>query len=303
MISTSRPIRPRHATQDVVRQLRITAYERASGWVTSLLIVFGCFMVVMFAFWLTSQVWNSDPSNPQPPVEGLAGGGNQAPEQVVLDEPKKEEIQTADELPMDVTVEAVTDAVSTLLAQLDALMPRSRGDEPGKGDGHSGPPRGYVEIDIVPRWERWEIRFDPVRSQIYAQQLDCFGIELGAVGGSNQNIDLASGFSTGNPQRSSKLAAAETRLYMTWREGTLANADHQLLNLAGIPTDDRIVMQLYPKQLENELALLERAYAGRRDIRSVKKTIFGIRPAGDRFEFFVMDQRYRLYPKDTAISN
>jgi len=67
------------------------------------------------------------------------------------------------------------------------------------------PPLGSWE-DYVPPWERWELRFESVNLTVYAQQIDHFKIELGAVGGEP--------FNTVNYARN--LSKSENSLTQTW---------------------------------------------------------------------------------------
>jgi len=63
---------------------------------------------------------------------------------------------------------------------------------------------------------------------------------------------------------------------MSWRQGRLQEADRQLLERAGVATEGRIIVQFFPPELENTLAMLEQRFAGR-DAAQIRKTIFGLR--------------------------
>ena len=266
--------------------------------VLALLMLLGGAAVGMFFIWLSSQVWITpkeavvDLFEPEP-----GGGGSGAPD-VNLEEPKQEEIEVI-EPTLEKILEAVTDAVSTTIATLDALQPKQftgRGQGEGTGDGRGKGPGGDGDADIIPRWERWEFRYQSNNIESYARQLDYFQIELGAVGGGlGPNIDYANTFSNETPKRHSGLASEEKRLYLSWKGGVLKENDNALLNQAGIVTKNRIVMQLITKELENTLAQIEKEYAGKRDVRAIGKTIFEVRAKGNGYEFFVKDQRYRSY--------
>ena len=58
-------------------------------------------------------------------------------------------------------------------------------------------------------------------------------------------------------------------------------------------TAGRVVCQFYPKDIENQLAVLEKQQMGSRALRDVKRTVFGVRPAGRGFEFYVIEIDYR----------
>ncbi|MCU0983058.1 MAG: hypothetical protein MUF25_28185, partial [Pirellulaceae bacterium] len=61
-------------------------------------------------------------------------------------------------------------------------------------------------------------------------------------------------------------------------------------------TQRRMVLQFYPKETEMKLLRLEAENAKGRDARAFLKTIFGVRPAGSGYEFFVIDQFFRPPP-------
>src|SRR5690606_17773147 len=109
------------------------------------------------------------------------------------------------------------------------------------------------------------------------KQLDHFKIELAALGGGKTTVDYASKLSSPNPVRRSGKSEDEKRLYMTWRTGELIEADRQLLARAGVDTVGRVILQFYPPEAEAILADLEQKQAGDRDLREIKRTVFGVR--------------------------
>jgi hypothetical protein len=76
------------------------------------------------------------------------------------------------------------------------------------------------------------------------------------------------------------------------RSGELRQADRQLAAKAGVKTDGRIVFQFYSPQMYQTLLTLENARLGKHRISEVRRTVFGVRGAAGRFEFFVIDQQY-----------
>ncbi len=294
--------RSRVDNSGTLRELRVSTFDEVSGMLIALLMTIGFIFMVLLAIWITSQVW----FNPKPPPMVLlpepepGGGGNGASAMNELEEPMPEEIEQTDETPPEIVLEAVTDLASLTAAVVDDLKPmaQGRGQGRGTGDGRGKGSGGDGDADIIPRWERWVIKYASDSTEAYARQLDFFGIELGAVGGpaGGQNVDYAAGLSTGSPRRRSGPADQEKRLYLTWRSGDLARADIELLGAAGIPTQGRITMQLYPPEVEAMLQTLERERSGGRDVRGILKTIFGVRAiAGGRYEYHVMDQYYRTF--------
>ncbi|HQU42371.1 MAG TPA: hypothetical protein PK867_06140 [Pirellulales bacterium] len=85
-------------------------------------------------------------------------------------------------------------------------------------------------------------------------------------------------------------AGEEKRLYMSWRRGTLQEADRKLAAKAGVPAG-RILLQFYPAETEQGLLRAEHDFRGR-DASTIRKTRFGVRATDRGYEFFVVDQQY-----------
>jgi hypothetical protein len=221
-----------------------------------------------------------------------------------LDElPELSEPQLATEL------EAVSDAASKIAAsveRIEAVLLKARltgrhgfqdGDSDGQGPGDipSNPPRD----DMIPRWERWQIRWTSTSLPAYIRQLDFFKIELGAAGG-KKKVDYAFNLTKARPDTREGAGSAEKRLYMTWKGGKLMKFDRTILARGGIPTDQRVLLQFYPLAMEDQLAVVEKLNAtskGHANLQEIRKTFFGVRPKGDGYEFFVEDQQFRVAPR------
>jgi hypothetical protein len=143
--------------------------------------------------------------------------------------------------------------------------------------------------DVVAR--NWELRFLKGNTKDkYARQLDFFGIELAVVMPDNKLIYIRK-FSKPKPEIYTGPADQEKRCYLTWQRGDLSHADIDLFSRAGLSPGDRVVLKILPVDVEAKLAKLEKDYAGD-DASDVSRTQFGIRAAGDGFEFYVA-QQYR----------
>jgi hypothetical protein len=198
---------------------------------------------------------------------------------------------------LEASLEAVTDLASTVAASLETFETDALLTAKGSGRGDSRPPGPEGEgDDVVPPWERWEIRYSTASIEEYARQLDFFHIELGAAGGSKL-IDYAYNLSNNPPARRQGSGKDEKRVYLTWRSGTLRQFDEQLLARAGIPTSGRIVMQFIPEEVYNELHRLEFENARGRPPTEWLRTIFGVRSVGRGFELYVIDQTFRAAPR------
>lgn len=157
-----------------------------------------------------------------------------------------------------------------------------RGIGDGVGDGTGGRPR------------RWEIEFPEGNTlEMYARQLDYFGIELGILLPDGKVV-YAFHFTRPKPDSRTGSAEAEKRYYLTWRRGRdrLIAADRELLARAGIPAEGKIIIKFLPPKVEAELAALEKQYADQRGEKRIRKTVFRIRPEGQGYAFLVSEQTY-----------
>lgn len=279
--------------------LRTTAVDKVAGWLMAFVILVGIGVFALLIIFLSRTLTWQGGSVEVVPVENVAGRGDHAEGFARdLEPPGAEEVEEMTEPTLAESLEAVTSAVTNVAASLDTLETNSTATSKGKGKGDSRPPGPLGEgDDIVPRFERWELKFAAKNLGTYSSQLDYFKIELAAAGGGVKQVDYASGFS-GAPVKRSADGDQEKRLYFVWRKsGPLLQYDRQLLVRAGISTDGRVMMKFIPKPLEDQLAIIELKYAKEKGVDTVKKiakTIFESRPTVTGYEFVVIDQRYRI---------
>jgi hypothetical protein len=274
----------------------------------------GVTVVGLSIIWLTNT-WDfvfETRSVPVALIEQVPGrGDHEAGFARDLEAPGMEEMPELAEPQMEAAMVAMTDAVSSVAAAMDTVEMASMstpsdatgGGGGGLGDSRPPGPLGEGDPNLIPRWERWEIRFESSSRAAYAKQLDAFKIELGAAGGGKRNIDYAFNLTKGKPDTRTGPGDKEQRLYMTWRGGSLQRFDQELLSAAGISTSNRLLMQFYPKDLEEVvLANLEMDYAKKQKGAGVTtheflKTIFELKPKGSTWEFVVAEMRFRPKPR------
>jgi len=279
-------------------RMAVSAYDRAASWVIALNILLGIAVGLAFLVWLSHVIrFTTDEQATVVLVENVAGRGDHAAGfERDAEPPGMEELADEIEPQVEQLLESVTQTVSSQASALDAIETPMTGNSIGSGLGDSRPPGPLGEgDDIIPRGERWEIRYNANSIAVYAQQLDHFQIELGAVGGGQKQVDYVARVHA-TPTRRQGPGDAEKRLYMLWTAGNLRRFDQQLLRAAGVNTTGRIVVQFYPKNVEEQLAQLEMAYAknnGKTSVRQIKQTVFGVRRRGAGFEYYVISQVYR----------
>ena len=270
--------------------LRVSAYDRVASMLIALLIVVGFFVLLLFLIWVTNNVLIGPHVVP---VELLEPGGAEGRlgTEKGFEEPDVQQVEDILEPEFEDTVDAISETVSTRLAHLETLQYGAQGA--GAGGNLDRGPGGEGNADVIPRWERWETRYESSSLEAYTQQLDFFGIELAATGGGKPLIEYASNLSQSQPSRRTGQPGKEDRLYMLWRSGPLQRADRELLTAAGIDVRGRILVQFYPRPVEQMLAQLERAHTPNREVTEIRKTVFGVRPSGQKYEFYVIDQEFR----------
>ena len=281
-------------------KLRINRFDIVTSFFMSLILFIGTFVAILFIIWITSR-WSFPPRPLEAIIEEPAGRGpNPEGFERDFEPPGAEEVEELMEPTLAETLEAVTDAVSTVAASLTTTDSNSPASTQGTGAGDSRPPGPMGEgADIIPRFERWELRFTARDMKSYAVQLDHYKIELAAIGGSIQGVDIANNLS-GSPRKrlvTDTKSADAMRLYFMWNSPSpLMQYDRQLLQQAGVQLQNRSMLKFIPQELENQLAHIELDYAkerGHQSVTEIAKTIFESKPAGSGYEFEVISQRYR----------
>ncbi|MFO0943554.1 MAG: hypothetical protein U0930_22690 [Pirellulales bacterium] len=281
--------------------MRTQRVDTVASLLMSMLIIIGGLVSVLVVFWASQTfTW--------PRVDGIkveeehyAGRGDHAAGfERDIDPPGAEDSEVLAEPTLEKSLEAVTDAASTVAASIDTVNSDSDSSVQGKnGKGDSRPPGPLGEgDDIIPRFERWELKFQSKGLKPYAEQIDFYKIELGCFGGS-ASVDYASSVSK-NPKKRSGTSEEENksqRIFFMWRtENPLKQYDVQLLTQAGVKTQGRMIVRFIPKELEEKLAVAEKIYytsKGKKTAKEVAKTVFESRPTSSGFEFVVIEQFYR----------
>ena len=251
---------------------------------------------MLVILWITSRVWTTQEAVPVEFIEELSGRGDAALGSARdLEEPGEEEVDDLNEPQLEETIEALTDAISTQAATLDTLEGEARASTRGKGlgDNRAAGPGG--DGNVIPRWERWEIKYEHESVGEYARVLDYFGVQLAAFGGGKTEIDYAYNLAKATPDTGTATRSERDQwLHFVWRHGPLVAADRELLNNAGIPTRGRTLMQFYPSKTENLLAALENRELSGKPLETVKRTVFGVVGSDGRYEFVVLRLQTRF---------
>jgi hypothetical protein len=280
------------------QSVHASAYEQVASLLLALLILLGTVAFCLFVAWLGMNVFFPPLKSVPVRIEQVGGGMESGfvGESMQLDSPTPQDIAAESDLTepeLQETLKTVLEAVALREADLDDPT-ISEEDTTAKGGGKqigtgNRPGYGFGEgRPGIPPHMRWEISFgDGNTLDIYARQLDAFGIELGVF--SPGRVTYAKYLSKSKPEVYSGPSGAEKRLYMSWRQGRLKEADRDLLSKAGVPAAGKVVLQFYPDATEQILLHLEHDFKGR-DASTIRKTRFSVRPAGRSYEFYVIDQ-------------
>jgi hypothetical protein len=216
------------------------------------------------------------------------------------DPPADDEVQELLEPSLEQTLSAVDPTLVALAATVEdpSLNQEAESASGGRGDSRPAGPVGEGE-EVIPRYQRWDLKFASRNLNQYAEQLDHFGIELGAIGGGVATVDYAAEVSR-TPIRRSGNGDQEQRLYFMYRDpGRLLQFDQSLLTRAGVPLAGRTVLKFIPAPVEQQLAELEQVYARQQrgaavPLKNIAKTVFESQPSSrGGYQWVVIEQRYR----------
>ena len=292
MATTSTELRPEQ--REITNVMRTSSYDRVSSGIVAALIMIGFFVTLMFLIWLMTVLVFKQTAVP---VELLNyGGGVDTPEGVAedLEEPGIEELAELEEPALAVTLEAVTDLVSSQMASLTSIdsSATKTGKGSGLGDAREKGPGGEGDPNIKPPWERWEIRYNATSVASYAKQLDFYKFEFGVIGGGFEHIDYVFNLAKAKPDKRKGKRDDEERWYFVYKEGQLAQFDRQIAAKAGVPTTRRHVLQFVNKDTEMMMLRLEVEAAQKEGVtnpREFDKTVFESQSDGSGFKFVVVD--------------
>jgi hypothetical protein len=295
--STPPPVQGPPPRVPLPKQLRVGRYDRAAGALITALVMVGTTAALLFLIWLmTVLVFRRVPSGIQmieyPGRGDHAEGFERDPDPPGLDEIEIE----LDEPQLEFALEPVTDLASQVASAMDLLSTDMTITDHGTGRGDDRPPGPPGEgEDVIPPWERWEFRYASSSIDLYSRQLDFFQIELGAAGGARL-IDYAFNLSRNPPSHRQGESRDEKRIYFTWKTGQLREFDLQLLERAGISTGGRIIFQFIPEEINQALHALEFENSQGRSPKEWLRTVFGVRPRGNGYEYYIIEQTFRAAP-------
>jgi len=278
---------------------RTSTYDKFNAFLISSITIVGTLVFLGILIWLTLFEWGT-PTRTVAMEEMI--GNEDRPEGVADDwqEPGVEEFPEVEQPQLADAIEALTDAVSSVRAQVEEYDGNAvkMGTGTGLGDERErGSGRGNARA--IPEAQRWRIQYSAKTLGEYAKQLEYFEVELGAVSKTTARIDLISNLMASKPSLSFTDRSSEKRLYFSYRASRLKKWDQFLAKKAGVgDITQRIIVQFYEEPVRAQLRQLEkeRFTSDGKSLMEVKKTHFRVRPKGNGFEYYVHRIEYRPLP-------
>ncbi len=281
---------------------RVSNYDMTSAFLVAGVVVIGLLVFILFMIWLTLFA-GREGLKPPPAILELAGNDSR-PEGVADDwqPPGVEEFPEVTEPQLADALEAVTDSISSVRAQLEKVDGNAAemGTGSGLGDKRASGP-GSGNSNIIPEWDRWKIEYTAGTSAEYMSILESFGIYLGAVSQISNQIIFYRDLNNGRPTviSGSRSSPEAQNLYFKNNKTRLKRWDQNKVVAGGGDIESKLVVQFYPTEVRQALLELEQAeyHAEGKDLTEVRQTLFRCRPAGSGYEYYVQDIKYRPKPK------
>ena len=275
----------------------VSGYDMLSAFLVSSIMLVGFLAALLFCVWLT-MIIDFSGRKPIALVEYEEPFGDEKPEGFEDDlfEPGVEEFPEVDVPQLKDALEAVTDAVSSVKAALEARDGDAAQMGAGSGFGSRDGGPGTGGGDVIPEHKRWQIEYSAKNLTEYSKQLRHFNIDIGVIGQSTNKITrLVQPGGSGQVVNSSR-AAEKKSLYFVPEKIRLRKWDEVLVKQKSISTTGAFTVQFYPMATRQQLRDVEIAYLTKigRQLREVRRTVFKISPAGGGYRYELKEMNFRL---------
>ena len=257
----------------------------------------GFLTALLFCVWLT-MIIDFSGKKPIALVPYEEPFGNEKPEGFEDDihEPGVEEFPEVEVPQLKDALEAVTDAVSSVKAALEArdgdAAEMGRGAGFGSRDGGPGSGSG----DVIPEHKRWKIEYSAQNVEEYSRQLSNFEIDIGVIGQVKNTITRLRDPGGAKQVIESSKAKEKKSLYFVPEKIRLRRWDEQLAKRNGISLTGAFTVQFYSDRARAELRQIELEHLTKigRQLREVRRTIFNIVPNGAGYRYQLKEMNFRL---------
>ena len=275
------------SSQHIKSELQVSAYDRYASMLIALLIVVGFAVVILFLLWLTTRVY----AKQELPKVLLDNFGDGAPlgNAEDLEPPGVEELPDVQEPQVADTLDAITELISSQARTYTTIRPdQQSGHGSGLGSKHG------TGMDRGRRPPVRKINYSTKSLKSYATQLDYFKVELGVIQRGKLEIQYAFNLAQKEPDSRQGRSNNEKRPYFLWTgDEPMVELDKQLLRNTGIEPGNGIMLQFWPEPSWRQLLTAEslHAKANNRNLKSVRRTDFGVKPNRRGYEIVVLYQR------------
>ncbi|MBD3674841.1 MAG: hypothetical protein HUJ26_15095 [Planctomycetaceae bacterium] len=278
-------------------ELKVTRFDLTTAGVIAGSLALAGFLLWLTAVWVTNRPPESESFVPVEIIDLAGGVEDGAPDESLMvespedvtDDPSLAEIES-EETEVAEMIDNVLELAETAnnQAQEQYETDLRNAGKAGSATGTGKNPLGFGEGEGgLPREQRWFITFrEGATLTEYAQQLEQFKIQLGALLPSGKLIYLSNITAPRPTTQEITDGSQEKRLYMTWQGGQLRGADRNLFAKAGIDVTGGILFHFYDPQTENQLARLEQEKATK-DVDEIRRTYFVVRRTGSDYAFSV----------------
>ena len=286
------------SNNEVQIETTVSAYDIVNAFLVSSIIVIGILVTILFMIWLTMIMSNRNPPQRQILIE--TSFGDEKPEGFEDDifEPGVEEFPEVEVPQLADAIEALTDAVSSVEAAIEARDGDAAEMGKGKGFGSREGGPGSGNFRGVPEHKRWKIEYDTPDQQTYATQLSFFDIDIGVISKRSNDITRLA-----DPGGSAQVIQTQRgtegkSLYFVHEKMQLRRWDEFMAKQNGIAFDrnDQFTVQFYPEPTRGLLRQVEAQYLQEKGIQliDVLKTKFKVVPEGSGFRFRIVsvDRKY-----------
>lgn len=268
-----------------------------SAFLVSAIMLVGFLTALLFCVWLT-MIIDFSAKKPIAMVQFEEPFGNEKPDGFEDDifEPGVEEFPEVEVPQLKDALEAVTDAVSSVKAALEARDGDAAEMGRGKGFGSRDGGPGSGSGDVIPEHKRWKIEYSAQNVAEYGKQLSSFNIDLGIIRQSSNEITRLRQPGPNGQIINSSRAEEKKSLYFVPEKIRLRKWDEQLVKQKGQSLNGAFTVQFYPGATRNQLRQVELQHLTKigRQLREVRRTVFKIVPEGAGYKFQLKEMNFRL---------
>lgn len=279
----------------VKSETTVSGYDRLSAILVASISIIGFMTTILFLIWLTTDVDYSGKTQLAEITE-IGDTGDEKPEGFEDDafEPGVEEFPEVETPQLAQSIEAVTDAVSSVRANSEKVSGDAAKMGKGKGFGaREGGPGGGGGKGL-PEFKRWKINYEAADIDTYKKQLSFFGIDIGVVRRDNDDVYRISD-PAGKAEVIKSSRANEKSLYFAHIKKRMMRWDEAIAAAAGVDSKDANLIQFYPDKARQRIRAQEAQFLTKdqKVLADIRQTIIKLATLDDGFDFVVEDVVYR----------